>query len=152
MTDAFVRPATIADAQALAKDIRPHDAEECRAFEREPLESLLLPLLANQKVYAISDEAGTVYAMFGISDLVTCGCPWMLTSNQFPKISKAFAARSKQYFDLMSAEYPYLANFVSKNNKVAHRWLRHLGFIIELDKPEVIGGLVFYPFWKKNRV
>jgi hypothetical protein len=152
MTDAFVRPATLADARALAENIRPHDAEECRAFGREPLESLLLPFFARQQVYAISDPTDTVYAVFGVTDMITWGCPWMLASNQFHKIARPFASRCRQYFDLMSAEYSYLENRVSANNRVAHRWLNHLGFTIEKQSPEVHGGVTFYPFWKYNRV
>lgn len=152
MTDAFVRTGMIADAHKLAEDMRPHDAEECRAFGREPLEALLLPFLSRQQVFTISDPDFNVYAMFGISDMITWGCPWMLTSNKFPLIARPFAKRSKLYFDMMSKEHLYLENLVSANNTVAHRWLKHLGFTIEKDRGFEQAGITFFPFWKYTHV
>jgi len=152
MTDAFVRPATTLDAHKLAADMRPNDVEECRAFEHEPLEALLIPFLGGQEVLCISDPRDTVYAMFGISDMITWGCPWMLTSNQFPLIARPFAYQSKAFFDAIASQHYYLENMVSANNKVAQRWLKHLGFTIEYEIPTEYGGVTFLPFWKYTRV
>ena len=87
MHEEYVRPAEIRDAHALAADMRPHDIEECRAFGREPLEALLFPFLARQQAFTITDEQDNVYAMFGVTDGITFGCPWMLTSNKFHKVA-----------------------------------------------------------------
>jgi hypothetical protein len=152
MTDAFVRPAQLADVSALAGDMRPVDIEECRAFGREPFEALLTPFNTGQQVYSISDPRDCVYAMFGVTDCHTWGSPWMLTSNKFPLIARAFAQRSKMYFAALSKEHWYLENLVSANNVIAQRWLQHLGFSIERGLPVTHGGIIFYPFWKYNRV
>lgn len=150
MHQEYVRPAEIRDAHALAADMRPHDIEECRAFGREPLEALLFPFLARQQAFTITDEQDTVYAMFGVTDGITFGCPWMLTSNKFHKVAKPFAQQSIRWFSLMTKDYAYLQNLVSHNNRVAHRWLRHLGFTIETSQPEIYGGVTFYRFWRSN--
>jgi hypothetical protein len=150
MTQAYVRPATIEDAVALSEDMRSHDVEECTALGATALEALLTPFLMRQDAFTITDPDGAVYAMFGVTHAVTRGIPWMLTSNRFHEIAVPFAQQSKRWFDLLAADYPLLENYVSANNKVSHRWLRHLGFTINKSEPLEIGGVTFYRFWRHN--
>jgi hypothetical protein len=150
MTDAYVRPAVVEDAVALSEDMRPHDIEECSALGHTPLEALLTPFLMRQDAFTITDPDGAVYAMFGVTHDVTRGIPWMLTSNRFPEIAVPFAQQSRRWFDLLAADYPLLENIVSENNKISHRWLRHLGFTINKSEPLEIGGVTFYRFWRHN--
>lgn len=152
MTSAFVRPAALADALRLAEVIRPHDEEECRAFGKSPVEALCSPIKRGHEAFAIVEPDDTIYAMFGITNAGTWGIPWMLCSRDFPKIAKPFAQRSKLYFDAMASPYPYLENLVSRSNPLAHRWLKHLGFTIEFDRPVMHGGVEFVPFWKYTHV
>ena len=150
MTDAFVRLAETGDAFNLAADMREHDQRECRAFGVEPIQALLTPLKLKRDVFSITDPSGTIYAMYGISHGHDFGIPWMLTSNAFPRIAKPFAQKSKLYFNALASSHHYLENLVSVENKVAHRWLTHLGFNLEHGHARDFGGIAFIPFWKYN--
>ena len=80
----------------------------------------------------VSDD-GVVLAMFGVkaSGLPGVGFAWMLTSVAFEKdkvAKRRVLKESPEAILSMHKDYPVLTNVILKENRLAIKWLRWLGF------------------------
>lgn len=141
--------ATEADAEELAADMRPADAEECARMNG------LAPLAAIRLSIDISDVAfaarvdGRLHCLFGAlrdSLLDADAVAWMLCTNEPAKRPRDFLRNCREGFRLLREALPDVqtwANWVSTDNDSAVRWLEWAGawFDPSARMPAPFGGV-----------
>ncbi|KQW36757.1 hypothetical protein ASC76_19160 [Rhizobacter sp. Root404] len=138
MTHPNIRPAMLKDARSMAENIRQQDVLEIVAlygYNRSCTTLLENSIRDSRDAYAYVVD-GRVLALAGCAyDFKRCGgVPWLICSDEFvdehAKIILKFAP-------LMVARwlkrYGHLENIVHADNTVAQRWLKHLGFDIQVQ-------------------
>lgn len=147
--EVVIRPATEADARALAAMPRLDDARECAAIAgMSILDGALFSL-------SISDEAvtalagGQVICMFGVGHecpLSGIRAPWLLGTRLVDKHAGQFLRTSRPMFKAMQWRYPALANYVDARAARTIRWLSWLGFTIGAAEPMGVASRAFRRF------
>jgi hypothetical protein len=146
-----IRPSIETDCAELAFHLRKEDLLE--VFHASGKD----PLLAIQQGFAISQETvtvtldGRVVLMAGIVGVTGyAGAPWMLATDDLPKIRKTFLRDGGHLRDRWLAQYKYLENKVWTRNTTHVQWLRWMGF--NFAPPEVYGvsGELFQRFYMKE--
>lgn len=147
---AKVRPATLADAEALAPRLRKADLQELEASSREtPLALLQHGVTNSLKAYAIETPRG-VAALFGVvpSPQPSCGNVWLLASDDLLTIRTTFLRHSRSWLRELFRDFRLLGNLVDQRNTVHVQWLRWLGFQFYTRHPHGLNGEVFIEFTK----
>lgn len=143
----IVRPPTQSDIKAVAANMRPMDALECRVVGGcEPLEALREGVAESIWSYAVEVD-DTVICVFGIASdglMGENGCPWLLAVNGFERHARTILTISKSHLIRMREEFETLANWVHAHNRNAIRYLKFLGF--EFGEETIINGEPFLPF------
>ncbi len=128
----YLKPATLAEAMALAQDLRPEDEAEIRAMSgQKPAISLKHGLMFSDLPTSIMDEDGSILGMFGAVPAgknPSIGVVWMLCSPKILKYRRRFAKESRQWIEAMHQRYELLWNVVDERNTVHIRWLEWCGF------------------------
>jgi len=142
-----IRPATVADAQALV--LRRADLEEIEALTgRDPRDVLVESVERSASAWAgLAD--GELVCLFGVVPMTlvgVTGVPWLLGSDAVCAYSRPFLRRNRSYVREMLREFPVLTNVVDARNAVSIRWLRWLGFRMGQPTPMGVRGLPFIPF------
>ncbi len=145
----IIRPATEDDARELAPRMRAADMAEVWASGRKSPEDALLSSV-RMSTHAWSGFVdGKLVVMWGCgpaSMLDRIGVPWMLGSDDILKHQKAFLRRNREYVGKMLLCYTRLVNWVDARNVVSIRWLRWLGFKMDVEQPYGVLGLPFIKF------
>lgn len=153
---AYYRPATLDDVYVLAPKLRQADVQEVKdASGLSALDALLLSVEASSEALSIIATDGEVVGMFGVCPTVEAdmGIPWLLCSDRLPEVRKEFIPQSAEWVIEVNKKYPVLFNYVAKDNKVAIRWLKHLGFnFTQLIENYGVGKKPFYEFVRINDV
>lgn len=146
-----VRAAKAADCFEIARFMREEDRTEIAYNSRStPLEALQRGLKLSEICKTITFN-GTPIAMFGVvrdTEKHWIGIPWMLATPEIGRIRKSFLRRAKDELDKLSFGFRMLSNAVWAGNTIHILWLRWMGFHMEIDKPVVQNGTLFYPFWR----
>jgi len=90
---------------------------------------------------------GKVAAIGGIMALgllTRAGVPWILTGNEVIRHPKEFWRLSKASLAVFRTRYALLTNVVDSRYETSIRWLRRLGFKVEMNDDITIGGVPFY--------
>lgn len=143
----IVRPADLADADALGPRLRQADRDECwAAAGLTGPEALRAGVESCPEPYAVV-ASGEAIALFGVTPLGgRAGAPWLLGSDRVLEHYFEFARRSRDEFERLRAPWSYLVNYVDDRNHLHRRWLQWLGFdFVELE-PHY--GHARLPFWK----
>lgn len=148
---AIMRPATAADAVELAANLRPADAEECRAGTgRDPLPVLLEGLKESAEAHSIviGGELAGVWGVVPLGGSVLggrLGLAWLMTT-------KVVERHAKEFWRLCLREMPHilerwgcLVNAIDARHAQAVRWARRLGFHVGEPRPWGDGAM-FHPF------
>ncbi|MBK8189215.1 MAG: DUF2833 domain-containing protein [Vampirovibrionales bacterium] len=139
---AYLKPATLEEAMALAQDLRPEDEAEIRAMSgHEPMISLSHGIQFSDLPTTVMDENGSILGMFGAvpAGKNPCvGVVWMLCSPKIMKHRRQFAKESRQWIEAMHRRYDLLWNVVDERNTVHIRWLQWCGFTI-IKRHEALG-------------
>lgn len=127
---AHYRPAIIMDCDDLAPRMREQDAKEVwHSHGLTPLEALVFSFQRAEESYSIISDDGQVIGMFGVGRVTSnIGVPWLLASDELPKVAKEFIPQSKEWIDRVHERYDLLFNFVYAKNTTSIRWLKWLGF------------------------
>lgn len=147
---ATVRPATLADAEALAPRLRKADLQEIAACSREtPLALLQHGITHSLKAYAVETPRG-VAALFGVvqSAEPSCGNVWLLASDDLLTVRNTFLKKSRYWLRDLFGDFRVLGNLVDQRNTVHVQWLRWLGFKFFRRVPCGVNGEVFIEFAK----
>lgn len=133
----------------IAKNMRPEDAEEVWASDRQtPEEALLEGLERSDLCWTgfVDDRPAMMFGVAPLTILAGQGAPWLLGTNEVLKVKKKFILECGHYISKMSESYPHLINFVDARNKISIRWLGRMGFEIKPPIPIGRDGEMFHPF------
>lgn len=127
------RPATLLDAITVSNNLRLADQRELQALNGVDADFQLLlarSWKASSQVWTIVRDNVPI-GIFGVAPVHgTWGAPWMLATDELPRIAKSFLKHCPMYVEIMLDEYPNLINYAHKHNKVHLAWLKHLGFTL----------------------
>ena len=149
------RPATAADALALAPRLREADRLEVFLAAGDVHAALLASIEAPGLSLAATNSGGEVIALFGVSDGPDMGIPWMLASDEIMKHPRHLVDGCRRWVSEMLPRYRLLVNYVHAENATAIAWLQHIGFTIgTLVEDFGVAKAPFYQFymWNKNNV
>lgn len=130
----------------LARNLRDVDVKEMWLMHR------YTPLPAIRSGVALSDRCsvvvcdGTPVIIFGIEGegLSDTANVWMLATDQISRIAKTVQARARFVFLELIQGYDLVYNYVYTENKIALRWLKHLGFKIFPAEPTGPDSALFH--------
>ena len=77
------------------------------------------------------------------------GSPWLLGSVAMMQHIRNLVPLAAPYIAEMRRLYPVLENHVHADNRVAVRWLRAVGFVLEPAAPYGLHGALFHRFTMK---
>lgn len=98
---------------------------------------------------AISDVPAFMWGVARQGNLMSVtGAPWLLGTPAIVKVRHDFLRYCPHFVDAMQSAFPRLENFVHVENRLSIRWLKHLGFTVDEEMPEVMNGEDFYLFWR----
>lgn len=149
----YVEKGEPAHAFELAFKLRQIDMFEVAMMGHDPLYALVTPFRFTRdgvKTYTVLKNK-EVLAMFGVVSTKNNpkrGAVWMLSSEKLDKDWLYFTKRTKKWVDYFLADYDYVHNYISKENKTGIKWLKWLGFSFNPKKIIVKGQEVLY-FYKK---
>ena len=149
----YVEKGTPSHAFELAFDLRQEDKYEVALAGHTPLDALISPFRFSRKgvnTYTVLDS-GIPVAMFGVVSTpynVKHGSVWFLSSNKLDKNIRYFTKRTKKWVDYFLADYEYVYNFITLEQKKNIRWLKWQGFSFKNEKIIVKDVEVLY-FYKK---
>ena len=144
--------ATPEDAELLAAQLRPVEADEVRASSgKEPLPILLESVGMSDEAWTIRFN-GELALIFGVvlldesEDAGRIGCAWMLTTSLVERYPILFWKLCLKMLPFLMARWDALINSIDARHTKAVRWAKRLGF--DLDEPRPFGahGLDFHPF------
>lgn len=143
------RPATVADAAAIAPRLRQADVDECDALvgPGRVLEMARATVAASPLALAWEHD-GEVIALFGVAGtlLDTTGTPWMIGTPLLDRQGRALIHLAPSYIRQMLELFPNLINVVDVRNTRSIRWLKRMGFDFQPAVPVGPAGAPFYPF------
>ncbi|MBX3502793.1 MAG: hypothetical protein KF889_25390 [Alphaproteobacteria bacterium] len=149
MAEILIRPATDADAVALAPDLREADRLEIEAASGDaPLDALRRSLARSSEAWAATTPEGII-ALWGVGPLSLLGghgAPWLLGSDLVARHAFAVARRNRPTVRRWLTMFPLLSNWVDARNALSVRWLRWIGFTILPPVPYGVARLPFHPF------
>lgn len=152
----YYRPATLDDAYDLAPRLRQIDVQEVKDSSGvTALDALLLSVQASDEAHSIIATDGEVIGMFGVSPTAdpTLGVPWLLCSDRLPEVRREFIPQSIEWVKQVNKKYDVLFNYVAKENFVAIKWLKSLGFnFTQIIDHFGVGQKPFYEFVRINDV
>lgn len=126
----YVRPAVLADADALAGNLRDIDWLEMRVAGRQTQREGLIEAIESSSMAWSWVSGGTPVILGGVAPFpaLNAGAPWVLGADVFEEFSIPFLRTCRTYIKAMHAFHPFLTNFTHKENSAAIRWLRWCGF------------------------
>ena len=137
---------------AIAEGMREADRREVWASHRHtPREALEYALRRSELAWtcAISDVPAFMWGVARQGNLMSVtGAPWLLGTPAIVKVRHDFLRYCPHCVDAMQSAFPRLENFVHVENRLSIRWLKHLGFTVDEEMPEVMNGEDFYLFWR----
>jgi hypothetical protein len=143
-----LKPATFADIEELAENLRDEDLEEARAYGLPPIVGLTMSFRTSYEVWTgrVDGELVTVFGIAKKTALSDEGVPWLMGTPLVEKYGFAFARRNKAMVKSWRERHPVMRNFIDTRNKTSIRWLKWLGF--ELLDPVPFGPkqIPFHPF------
>ena len=143
------KPVTQAHVQHVAEHMRQADIDEVIAWSgSSPLYSLQRGV-SWSKASATVIIDGEIAAIMGVASfglLSDEGSPWLLGTDVMTEKKRAVLKESPTVVKLMLSICPELENWVHADNKVSVRWLRWLGFTVEVAEPRGVNGELFHRF------
>lgn len=141
MLPTFVRPATLADVEFVAANLREADRQEIlAAVGIEP--TLALPAYINEgrEVYAaglqLDNRAEVLFGYDPIFGMDRAAVAWLLSTDRIYEHPVEFVMQSQKLLDEAHQRFDLLTNFIDARNTRHIRWLQRLGFhmIRKVDK------------------
>ncbi len=135
---------------AIAEHMREADRREVWASHRHtPLEALEFALQRSELAWTCMVD-GLPSFMWGAARtgavLGCTGAPWLLGTPAIVKVRHDFLRYCPHFVAAMQSAFPCLENYVHAENTLSIRWLKHLGFMVNEDMPELINDEDFYLF------
>lgn len=140
---------------AIAEHMREADRREVWASHRHtPQEALEFALQRSEVAWTCMVD-GLPSFMWGAarmgSFLGCCGAPWLLGTPAILKVRHDFLRYCPYFIAVMQDSFPRLENYVHTGNRLSIRWLKHLGFTVNEELPELINDEDFFHFWRGTK-
>lgn len=151
----YIKVSVQEDVDALKDNLREIDLFECKSVSGNTGAEALQNCLDNSLVcYTIFINEKQV-AMFGMTstDKKHFGVIWLLGSDDTRKATNILVKHAKDIIEELLALRPILFNYVSVKNKTSIKWLKAIGFSVDMAPITYgIAGEKFYLFYKKKEV
>lgn len=146
------RKATPEDAQVLFPKLRECDRKEILLSSGDPTYGVLLRSIeASEEVWAVEDDAGEVFVVYGVAPFGPLGGVWMLASPEVYRHSKRLVRDGRKWVSALLQRYTRLFNFVHAENTRSIAWLRSLGFTIGELVPDFGAGKAPFHLFYQDR-
>jgi hypothetical protein len=129
--------------------LRKHDYEECQATTGlTDSKDILLQCLVYSKITWVGLYQGKIECVFGLGEQSKdIGIPWFLSTDKFNEFKLIFGRESIKVVQTMLTLYPFLTNIIDSRNTESIKWLKWLGFYVDINHPVyLLGGHCFYKF------
>ena len=125
----YTRPATVADALAVAANIRLEDRREIEGLGHSPL-ALVWCVETSAHATAFYNREGELAGIAGIGsdDQPGVGQVWMICTPAVEKNPVTFVRQSRQWIETAGKDYSMLWNLMDSRNKLHHKLVKMLGF------------------------
>lgn len=129
-----IRPLLPEHMLELAPRLRPMDALEVQCMAPDqPLHEALVEAAKSSFRGRAGFLDGDLVAVWGVAartPFAVEGTPWLLATDALdrPEARRAFVRHGRAERNNLVAGFKRLWNFVHEDNRVAIRWLRHMGF------------------------
>lgn len=136
------------EAEYIASHLRPADYQEIIASGFDPYTAAMDSWRTSYRRWMILTGRGVV--MFGLvkeSLLGPVGIVWAVGTKEIKKVKKSFIKNSYFYRNEMLKDASILFNYVDIRNTFSIKWLKWLGFKVEIDKP-IFRGPFDMPFYR----
>lgn len=146
------RDASLQDIKVLANNLRKEDEREIRTMtQEEPIKSMIRGFLVSDmcKVVYLNKKLVLIYGVSKTSE-AEVGCPYMLATDELPKIGLRFVRNSKHRIDEMHEFYPILFNYIDSRNSLHLKWLKWCGF--EIIGEKFFNNVKFHRFIKRKLI
>ena len=139
---------------AIAEHMREDDRREVWASHRHtPQEALEFALQRSELAWTCMVD-GLPAFMWGAartgSFLGCTGAPWLLGTPAILAVRHDFLRHCPYFVSAMQSAFPCLENYVHAENKLSIRWLKHLGFTVNEEMPELMNDEDFFHFWREK--
>ena len=123
------------DVERLSVAMRQIDRDECRAMGHTPWQALFEAKQHSALCWtgAVNDRPEAMFGVVSGSAVTGLGHPWFLGSDIARRQQRAFLQLAPQYIERIEAVFPRLDGYVSTRNVASLRWLRYMGFKLEID-------------------
>ena len=148
-----IEPARPEDVLESSSTIRQADRDECLALANMTAETAMWRGLELSPMAWTGRVDGGIVAIFGVApgcEATGLGIPWLVGTDALPLHALPFLRNSRGYLALMRRAYPWLQNVVDARNTAAIRWLRWLGFHVELAVPIGPNRVPGHVFWMRG--
>lgn len=143
-----IAPATPADVEHVALNLRAADRDECEALGHYGPDSVRIAVK-----HAFETDAGRIdgetICLFGLGLPLIFGHiarPWMLGTDGIEDHPIIFLKHSRGVISRWFERYPVLENWIDARNHVSIAWLKWLSFTIDEAAPYGPKGLPFHRF------
>lgn len=138
-------------AQIVAQGLRKSDNDEIEGLGQRPFVALSNSIQSTAP-HCMTVVAGDLpVAVFGAAEVRPgVGTPWFLATDGIYLVSREFAKQTQSWVNWMNAQFPFLMNLMSDDNRVSKRWLRNAGFTIHPPKPIGVDGKLYCPFTRRR--
>ena len=137
---------------AIARDMREDDRREVWASHRhDPQEALAFALIRSELAWTcfVDGHPAFMWGAARTGSVLGCtGAPWLLGTPAIMKVRHDFLRYCPYFVAAMQGAFPHLENYVHAENRLSIRWLKHLGFTLDEEIPELINDEDFYRFWR----
>jgi hypothetical protein len=141
-----IEPLTLEAVRHVVANMSPEDAREVAAAGVAALESFTFGM-DKSALSGCVVLAGQPVAIWGcVPDTQNAGAaiPWMIATPQFRTRKREAMDLSRGVIDLMQGSFSRLHNVVHAEHIIAQRWLRWLGFTIEVVRVDQNGDFFYF--------
>ncbi len=139
-----IRKTQMADAEYLAKHLRPGDLREIAALGVSPRTAVMESVRASDRVWTAFDKR--VLMIFGVSDPLFSKTPaviWALGTPECSRYKRDMLRIGRAVVRNLLRSYPGLENWCDARYSESVRFVRHLGFTVEKPREWGVNGEPF---------
>lgn len=124
----LIHPATILDAEYVAKNLQEDDRREVLGLGLNPLEAVPSSVMASETAITFWNPRGMICGVAGVSRTdAHSGAIWMLTTPDIRPYPKLFYKEARKWVDQITS-FDMLHNIADPRNRMHMKLLHLLGF------------------------
>lgn len=140
----FERPRR-ADITDLARNLRRQDRDEICASHGGVCRGVKQSIKQSDVAYAVRLDGKLlgICGVVSVSLVGSIGMPWWVSTRHVERHPVTFVRASREFVQLLHVQYETLQNYVDTRYGSALAWLRRIGFEVDHNATEEIGGVTF---------